>query len=227
MTSPRIPKERPTMTTIGILGTGRVGSNLARALAAAGHTVILGRRAADEETEAREAGVDQSIRFADQRTAARTADIVINATPGDTTLERLRGFQAELAGKILVDVSNATRDAADGLPGDLVYPGSSLAEQLQDALPATRVVKTLNTMLFMVMTAPESLSTPPTAYLSGDDDDAKKVVAALLDDLGWQPEWIEDLGGIITARASEALILLVPHILRRRGFQPFAVSLAR
>lgn len=41
-----------------------------------------------------------------------------------------------------------------------------------------------------------------------------------------QPAWIEDLGGITTVRASEALILLVPHIPRRHGFQPFAVSLA-
>ncbi|BFV58524.1 hypothetical protein KCMC57_up36280 [Kitasatospora sp. CMC57] len=116
---------------------------------------------------------------------------------------------------------------AVGLPGDLWYPGSSLAEQLQAALPDTRVVKTLNTMLFMVMTAPETLATPPTAYLSGDDQAAKKSVTALLGDLGWQPAWIEGLGGIATARAAEAVILLVPHILRRRGFKPFAVSLVR
>ncbi|MFJ6217157.1 NADPH-dependent F420 reductase [Streptomyces sp. NPDC092296] len=215
-------------TSIGILGTGRVGGNLARRLASAGHDVTLGhRRGGIEEAAARAAGTDPSIRFADQRSTARTADIVINATPGDTALERLTEFRAELAGKILVDVSNATHDAPDGLPGDLVHPGSSLAEQLQHALPATRVVKTLNTMLFTVMTAPESLSTPPTAFLSGNDDDAKKVVAGLLADLGWRPEWIEDLGDISTARATEALILLVPHVLRRRGFHPFAVSLAR
>ncbi|MGA5699180.1 NADPH-dependent F420 reductase [Peterkaempfera bronchialis] len=211
-----------TMTTIGILGAGRVGANLARKLASAGHDVTLGHRSTGAE-----AGVDPSIRFADQRSTARTADIVINATPGDTALERLTEFRSELAGKILVDVSNATHDAADGLPGELVYPGGSLAERLQHALPETRVVKTLNTMLFTVMTAPESLATPPTVYLSGDDDGAKKAVAGLLADLGWQPQWIEDLGDITTARASEALILLVPHVLRRRGFHPFAVSLAR
>lgn len=215
------------MTTIGILGTGRVGSNLARKLAAAGHTVILGYHAAEAEKAAREPHIDPAVRFADQRTTAHAADIVINATPGDTSLERLAGLRTELAGKILVDVSNATHDNTDGLPEDLVYPGASLAGHLQHALPTTRVVKTLNTMLFTVMTAPGSLSTPPTVYLSGDDDDAKKVVASLLADLGWQPAWIEDLGGISTARAAEALILLVPHILRRNGFQPFAISLAR
>uniref|UniRef100_A0AAU3H0T3 NAD(P)-binding domain-containing protein n=1 Tax=Streptomyces sp. NBC_01401 TaxID=2903854 RepID=A0AAU3H0T3_9ACTN len=214
------------MTNIGILGTGRVGTNLAGKLAAAGHHVSLGGRD-PEDTAARAAGGAPHVAFADQRTTARTADIVINATPGDSSLDRLTDLRTELSGKILIDVSNATRDADDGLPGDLCYPGSSLAEKLQGALPDTHVVKTLNTMLFMVMTAPESLATPPTVYVSGDDENAKRTVTGLLADLGWQPGWIEDLGGVSTARATEALILVVPHILRRHGFKPFAVSLSR
>ncbi|MFD7560800.1 NADPH-dependent F420 reductase [Streptomyces sp. NPDC059533] len=214
------------MTSIGILGAGRVGTNLADALSAAGHRVTLGVRNPEEAT-ATVTGTAPHIAFADQRTTARTADIVINTTPGDTSLDRLAGLRTELSGKLLVDVSNATRDADDGLPGDLCYPGSSLAEQLQTALPETHVVKTLNTMLFTVMTAPEILTTPPTAYLSGDDQNAKKTVTGLLGDLGWQPAWIEDLGDITTARATEAMVLMVPHILRRHGFKPFAVSLAR
>ncbi|MGW2271893.1 NADPH-dependent F420 reductase [Streptomyces yangpuensis] len=214
------------MTSIGILGAGRVGANLAGKLSAAGHRVTLGVRNT-EETRPLVAGIAPRIALADQRTAARTADIVINATPGDTSLDRLAGLRAELSGKLLLDVSNATREDGDGLPGDLCYPGSSLAERLQAALPDTHVVKTLNTMLFMVMTAPETLAVPPTAYVSGNDERAKKTVTGLLGDLGWQPAWIEDLGGITTARATEAMILMVPHILRRHGFTPFAVSLAR
>ena len=198
------------MTTIGILGAGRVGTTLARALTAAGHQVTLGRRG-----------------NGDHAIVARGADIVVNAPPGDTTLERLTALRAELAGKILVDVSNATHDAADGLPGELCYPGDSLAERLQAALPGTQVVKTLNTMLFTVMTDPGGLTTPPTAYLSGNDEQAKKTVAGLLGDLGWDPAWIEDLGDITTARATEAMVLVVPHVLRRNGFTPFAVSIAR
>lgn len=165
------------MTNIGILGTGRVGANLAGKLAATGHNVTLGGRS-PQGTAALAAGAAPRIAFADQRTTARTADIVINATPGDSTLDRLTDLRTELSGKILIDVSNATRAAGDGLPGDLCYPGSSLAEKLQDALPDTHVVKTLNTMLFMVMTAPDTLATPPTAYVSGNDQNAKKTVAA-------------------------------------------------
>ncbi|MFD7912117.1 NADPH-dependent F420 reductase [Streptomyces sp. NPDC059752] len=198
------------MTTIAVLGNGRVGGNLATALTRAGHEVTVADRAPGAAAN-----------------AARTARIVINATPGAGSLERLAALREELHGKILIDVSNATADGPDGLPADLVYPGSSLAEQLQEALPETHVVKTLNTMLFPVMTAPATLTQPPTAFLSGEDPQAKQTVRELLVDLGWHKEWINDLGGIQTARATEAAILFVPHIMRSTGFTPFAISIAR
>ncbi|MEU6770900.1 NAD(P)-binding domain-containing protein [Streptomyces sp. NPDC046759] len=198
------------MTTIAVLGNGRVGGNLATALTRAGHEVTVADRTPGAAAD-----------------AARTARIVINATPGAGSLDRLAALREELRGKILVDVSNATTDGPDGLPADLIHPGSSLAEQLQDALPETRVVKTLNTMLFPVMTAPATLTQTPTAFLSGDDPQAKQTVGELLTDLGWHQEWITDLGGIHTARATEAAILFVPHVIRSTGFTPFALSIAR
>ncbi|MFI5831458.1 NADPH-dependent F420 reductase [Streptomyces sp. NPDC051578] len=198
------------MTTIAVLGNGRVGSSLATALTRAGHEVTVTDRTPGAAAD-----------------AARTARIVINATPGDGSLDRLVALREELRGKILVDVSNATVDGPDGLPAHLLYPGSSLAEQLQEALPQTRVVKTLNTMLFPVMTAPAVLTQAPDAFLSSDDPQAKETVRDLLIDLGWRKEWIADLGGIQTARATEAAILFVPHVMRSNGFEPFAISIAR
>ncbi|MFD4576532.1 NADPH-dependent F420 reductase [Streptomyces sp. NPDC058417] len=196
------------MTTIAVLGRGRVGGGLASAFVRAGYEVT---------TVGREPGAAAS--------AFRAADVVVNATPGAGSLERLTALRAELDGKILIDVSNATTDGPDGLPADLLHPGSSLAEQLQEALPGTRVVKTLNTMLFPVMTAPASLAQAPVAFLSGDDARAKETVAGLLADLGWRREWISDLGGVRTARATEAAVLFVPHVIRSGGFRPFAVSI--
>ncbi|MFI9329324.1 NADPH-dependent F420 reductase [Kitasatospora sp. NPDC052868] len=198
------------MTTIAVLGNGRVGGNLAAALARAGHEVTVADRSPGAA-----AG------------AARAAEVVINATPGAGSLERLTALRGELRGKILVDVSNATTDGPDGLPADLLHPGSSLAEQIQEALPDTRVVKTLNTMLFPVMTAPTILTQAPDAFLSGEDPQAKQTVRELLTDLGWRTEWITDLGGIRTARATEAAVLFVPHVIRSTGFAPFAISIAR
>ncbi|MFC8364292.1 NADPH-dependent F420 reductase [Streptomyces griseorubiginosus] len=198
------------MTTIAVLGNGRVGGSLAEALTRAGHEVTVADRSPGSAAD-----------------AVRTARIVINATPGAGSLERLAALREELRDRILVDVSNATVDGPDGLPADLLYPGSSLAERLQEALPGTRVVKTLNTMLYTVMTAPAALTQPPTAFLSGADPEAKEVVRGLLADLGWRHEWITDLGGIETARAAEGAILFVPHVIRSSGFAPFAVSITR
>ncbi len=195
---------------IAVLGKGRVGGTLAAALAKAGHEVS----AADSTPGA-------------AAEAAQKAQIVINATPGADSLERLAALREQLRGKILVDVSNATTEGPDGLPAGLLYPGSSLAEHLQDALPDTSVVKSLNTMLYSVMTAPASLTQPPTAFLSGQNPQAKQTVKRLLTDLGWHPEWITDLGGIETARATEAAVLFVPHVIRADGFAPFALSIAR
>jgi len=198
------------MTTIAVLGNGRVGGSLALALTRAGHDVTVADRSPGSAAD-----------------AVREARIVVNATPGAGSLDRLVALREELQGRILVDVSNATVDGPDGLPAGLLYPGSSLAEQLQEALPGTHVVKTLNTMLYTVMTAPAALSQTPTAFLSGADPEAKQVVRGLLADLGWQQEWVTDLGGIVTARAAEAAILFVPHVIRSSGFAPFAVSITR
>ena len=195
------------MTKISILGNGRVGGGLATALNRAGHDVTVADRSPGAAAD-----------------AARSARVVINATPGEGSLERLVALREELRGKILVDVSNATVDGPDGLPVDLLHHGSSLAEQLQRALPDTHVVKTLNTMHYSVMTAPATLSQPATDFLSGEDRAAKEIVRGLLVDLGWREEWITDLGGVETARATEAAVLFVPHVIRARGFAPFAIS---
>ncbi|MFJ4367932.1 NADPH-dependent F420 reductase [Streptomyces chartreusis] len=195
------------MTKISILGNGRVGGGLAAALNRAGHDVTVADRSPGAAAD-----------------AARSASVIINATPGEGSLERLVALREELRGKVLVDVSNATVDGPDGLPVDLLHHGSSLAEQLQHALPDTHVVKTLNTMLYSVMTAPATLSQPATVFLSGEDRSAKEIVRGLLVDLGWREEWITDLGGVETARATEAAVLFVPHVIRARGFAPFAIS---
>jgi 8-hydroxy-5-deazaflavin:NADPH oxidoreductase len=212
-------------TTIAILGgAGRVGSGLATKLASQGHRLLLGEGAPDD---AAASWTGPAVTFTDAASAARDAQIVINATPGDTSLERLSTLSAELDGKILVDVSNATRRSATSPIGDLCYPGSSLAEKLQEALPNTRVVKTLNTMMFRVMTNPQGLSTPPTAFLSGNDAGAKASVCALLGELGWSSDQLIDLGDVTTARGTEELFLFVPYLAKTLGFVPFAVTVAR
>lgn len=191
------------MSAIAILGSGRVGGSLAAKLTEAGHAVVFGSG------------------------DLAAAEIVINALPGEVCLDVLKPLAEQLSGKILIDLANATRRGTDGLPATLLHPGGSLGAEIQRALPRTRVVKTLNTMLYTVMTNPTSLSSPVTAFLSGDDTAAKRVVAELLGDLGWPSDWILDLGGIDTAQAPEAFVLLVPRVFAARGgVVPFGLSIS-
>ncbi|WPH15993.1 NADPH-dependent F420 reductase [Variovorax paradoxus] len=212
------------MNNISILGSGRVASALARKLVASGHDITIGSR--DPFASAAK-WTGPAVRHMDPRAATAGAQIVLNATPGDSALARLGELRAELEGKILIDISNASARGADGMPAGLLYTDGSLGERLQQALPGTRVVKTLNTMLFSVMVDPRSLSVPASVFVSGNDESAKTTVTVLLGDLGWPVDWIVDLGDITSARATEALMLMVPHVLRRYGFKPFALSLAR
>lgn len=207
------------MSTIAVLGAGRVAATLALKLSSTGHKLIIGSRAATAP-----GWITEPIRHCPVTDALKDADIVINATPGETSLERLTALRTELTGKILIDISNAVERGADTMPGTLTYPNSSLAEKLQDALPGTRVIKTLNTMLFTVMTNPDSLDIPATVFMSGDDNTAKATVRQLLEDLGWSNDAILDLGGIQTARGPEAMVLFVPDLIRARGLTPFAIT---
>ncbi|MEV0348703.1 NAD(P)-binding domain-containing protein [Nonomuraea sp. NPDC050680] len=205
------------MTTIAILGSGAVARALTCRLRDAGHELIVGSRAPRE---------DSAVPVVGLREAAGVAEVVINALPGPVSVEVLTGLAAELAGKVLVDVANATESDARGFAAALLYPGGSLAEEIQRALPEVRVVKTLNTMHESIMAQPDRPTHPPTAFLSGNDADAKKAVGGLLADLGWAAEWVIDLGGVETARVPEAFMLMVGDLVRALGPVPFGMAIA-
>jgi predicted dinucleotide-binding enzyme len=115
--------------------------------------------------------------------------------------------EQNLAGKILIDVSNPL-DFTNGFPPSLTVVGTdSLGEQIQRAFPMTRVVKALNTVTARVMTHPlEVANGDHHVFVSGNDADAKMQVTELLRSFGWLH--IFDLGDLSTARGSEAYMLL-------------------
>jgi predicted dinucleotide-binding enzyme len=74
---------------------------------------------------------------------------------------------------------------------------------------------------------PGLLAKAATIFLSGNDADAEADTRGVLRDLGWPESSIEDLGAIDAARGTEALILLVPYLIRSRGLVPFAMTVVR
>jgi predicted dinucleotide-binding enzyme len=196
---------------IGVLGTGIVARTLGSALLSNGHEVRLGSRAAGNEAAVAwadeiHAGPASEGTFAD---AAGFGELLINATAGAASLDALAMAGAEqLAGKVLIDVSNPL-DFSQGMPPTLtVCNDDSLAEQIQRAYADVRVVKALNTVTASVMVDPGSVPGTHTIFVAGDDAGAKSEVVLLLQEFSWPPESILDLGDIGAARGMEMYLPL-------------------
>jgi 8-hydroxy-5-deazaflavin:NADPH oxidoreductase len=214
---------------VAVLGTGIVGTTVASKLASLGHDVVMGSRTADNpkaaEWVAAAGGSARAGTFAD---AATGAEIVVNATNGHATLDVLRAAGAEnLAGTVILDISNAL-DMSGGFPPIVgVGVGDSIGEQIQREFPAARVVKSLNTMTAAVMMQPSLVPGPHTVFLSGDDDSAKRVVRELLVSIGWPDGDILDLGGITTARGVEMYVALWVALMGPLGTPMFNIAVVR
>ena len=214
---------------IAVLGTGMVGQSLGRRLVETGHEVRMGSRSAGGEKAlafVAEAGEGASEgTFAD---AAAWGEVVVNATGGLVSLEALAAAGEEnLAGKVLLDISNPL-DFSEGFPPKVVQPdGRSLGEQIQSAFPEARVVKTLNTMNADVMVHPRQLSGPHSVFVAGDDADAKAVARDLLVGFGWEADEVLDAGGIAAARGLELYLPLWLSLMGSFGTPSFNVAVVR
>ncbi|GAA1932235.1 NADPH-dependent F420 reductase [Nocardioides marmoribigeumensis] len=208
---------------IAVLGTGMVGKAIGGRLTELGHDVTIGTRD-PAVTGAREG--DLPAPLATYAAAAAGAELVVNASNGLATLEVLGLAGADnLAGKVLVDVSNPL-DFSQGMPPTLsIKDTDSLGEQVQRAFPDARVVKTLNTMNADLMVHPEQLGRPHSVFVSGEDAEAKQVVTGLLGELGHTD--VVDLGGIETARGTEMYLPLWLRLMGALGTPAFNVHVVR
>src|SRR6185503_8840199 len=150
--------------------------------------------------------------FAD---AAAFGETVVNATAGGASLDALAAAGVEnLAGKVLIDISNPL-DFSRGMPPNLVVCNTdSLGEQIQRAFPETSVVKALNTVNADIMVDPSIVPGSHTIFLCGDDAGAKAMVADLLQSFGWPADDVMDLGELVAARGME---MYLPLWLRLYG----------
>ncbi|HWJ82885.1 MAG TPA: NAD(P)-binding domain-containing protein [Nocardioides sp.] len=221
---------------IAVLGTGMVGRTVAGRLDELGHAVTVGTRdpeATRSRTEADPGGSypewaadHPDVALATFAHAAAAAELVVNATSGGASLDVLGQAGAEnLAGKVLLDISNPL-DFSQGFPPTLtVKDTDSLAERIQRAFPDTRVVKSLNTLTADLMVHPETLPEPTSVFVSGDDPDAKATVAGLLAELGHTD--VIDLGDITSARGAEMVLPLWLRLMGAFGSANFNFKIVR
>lgn len=213
---------------IGILGTGSVGNAIASKLASLGHDVMMGSRSAtNEKALAWAAGQGGDAKVGTFADAAEHGAWVFVCTSGTGTLEALASAGADrLRDKIVIDVSNPL-DFSRGMPPRLFTPqDDSLAEQVQRAYPDAKVVKTLNTVNATIMVDPARVPGDHDVFVSGNDAGAKTEVTALLKSgFGWR--CVVDLGGIETARLTEAHVLLWVRLWGVVGSADFNIHVVR
>lgn len=207
-----------------VLGTGNVGRTIAGRLVELGHDVRLGTRD-PEVTRSRDAWTDvPGAALATFAEATVDADLVVHAGSGAAALDLL-AQAGDLAGRVLVDISNPL-DFSAGFPPTLsVKDTDSLGEQIQRAFPDAHVVKTLNTLTAELMAYPERLPEPTSVFVSGDDADAKQTVTALLMEMGHRD--VIDLGGIETSRGVEMWLPLWLRLMGSLGTAEFNVKVVR
>jgi len=180
------------MTTIGFIGSGHIGSQLARLAVAHGYDVVLSnsRGPATLSTLVDELGPHARAATPDE--AAAAADLAVVTVP----FRALPAVPVEpLAGKVVIDTENYYPQR-DGHITELDEQRSTVSELVQRHLPTSKVVKAFNHIIYAELTSDaRPAGTPRRRGLVAisDDDEARARVAALIDEFGFDPVEVSPL----------------------------------
>jgi len=188
---------------IAILGFGNVGKKFASLLSHAGYEVIVGLRS----------GLNSELPYpsASLKQAAEAADMVAIAVPFTACADALPELAEVTQGKIVIDSTNPLN--ADWSP-KLLGQVNSGAEEISRLLPEAYVVKAFNTIFADVMGEALQGGQAITAFIAGDNNDAKQLVMALAKEMGYAPV---DTGALYTARYLESMAHLNIQIAIGQG----------
>jgi hypothetical protein len=180
------------MKTIGLIGAGNIGSQLARLAVKNGYKVVISNSRGPETLGELVAELGSLARAATPAEAAQAGDIVVVTIP----LKNLRDVPvAPLAGKIVIDTLNYYPQRDGHIP-DLDDEKTTTSEMVQQHVPASHVVKAFNHIYAAQLTTNGLPAGTPGRHalaIAGNDAAAKNVVAALIDRFGFDAV---DLGAL-------------------------------
>lgn len=192
---------------IGILGSGDVAKSLGKGLTALGHQVMIGSRHPDKaELKEWQESVGKRASTGSTTDAAKFGDLLIVAVNWAGIEDALHHARPEAAGKVVIDLTNPLEFVGTSEPALAVGHDMSGGEIVQQLLPDSNVVKTLNIINHAHMAQPQYFEGTPAMFLCGNNPSAKESVGVVLKALGWHD--VTDLGDITKSRLLEPLCLL-------------------
>ena len=172
------------MKTIGLIGAGQIGSQIARLAVARGYLVVISNSRGPETLATLVAELGPNARAATAMDAAKVGEIVVVTLP----LKNYREVPVEpLAGKIVIDTNNYYPQRDGHIP-ELDDESTTTSELLQAHLPTSKVVKAFNHIYAAQLTTdgqPAGSKNRRALVIAGDDLDAKAAVKELLDQFGF------------------------------------------
>src|SRR5258706_10227760 len=166
--------------TIGLIGAGHIGSQIARLAVSHGLAVVMSNSRGPETLASLVAELGPNARAATAVDAATAGDIVVVTMP----LKNYRKVPvAPLAGKIVIDTNNYYAQRDGHIP-ELDNESTTSSELLHAHLPTSHVVKAFNHIAAAQITAdgqPAGSKNRRALVIAGDDSGAKATVTGLLD----------------------------------------------
>ena len=172
------------MATIGLIGSGNIGSTVARLAVEAGHDVVLSNSRGPETLADLVDELGARARAATPAEAAAAGDVVVVTVP----LKAYREVPVEpLRGKVVIDTDNYYPER-DGHIAELDDESTTVSELLQAHLPQSRVVKAFNNIYVSHLGSLQRPAGHPERSvlpIAGDDEAAKQTVTDFLDSIGY------------------------------------------
>jgi predicted dinucleotide-binding enzyme len=179
-----------TVKTIGLIGAGHIGSQVARLAVKHGYDVILSNSRGPQTLNGLVQELGPRARAGTAMQAAEAGDVVVVTIP----LKNIKDVPvAPLAGKIVIDTNNYYPER-DGHIAELDHEETTTSELLQRHLPASKVVKAFNHIYAAALTTdgqPAGTPNRRALAIAGNDAEAKRVVAELIDRFGFD---VVDIG---------------------------------
>ena len=185
---------------VTIVGTGNMARGIGSRLLAGGHRVtVLGKDEESAKAVAQDLGGDVQTGVSG---GPLEGDVVVLAVYYPDARAVVEERASDLEGKPVVEITNLVNETYDAL---VTPPDSSATQELAKLAPGARMVKAFNTTFARTLSAGEVDGRPLDVLIAGDDEEAKRTVARLVEDGGLRAI---DVGGSDRARELEAAGLL-------------------